>query len=391
MRFVETGQPCPTGRWRRCPVCFERMHPKQLMSALFQPVCTIKEGDDLEMTLLLRPAGSIDAMPLEETAEPSITRLSPFRKITRLPRTVIQREILEMEVADLQAQLVSVDEIEDVTGEHAQSIRVALQMAQDRLDVFIKHQPLPTLADDSDCTTSSSSSSSSPNLAASSSKVSPSLSIFSQPVYLHQSTDGQPVFLHPLMIKMLKRAFHSYSQLPVRLKCPLVELEVGVMSEEGRKRWKHLAHLPLGCQFALAEVDLSGVIPRSIMTEFKPDLDLRERQRRARKRREQEAEEEVVEIEVQQPYSLPVETAIDEPELFELDPSSWTTVKPSLAGFARVTATGTTLTMNDEDFPSLPSADSTSTVGSSSSAKKKKERMTSKNKIVIAGNAPRLN
>lgn len=113
-------------------------------------------------------------------------------------------------------------------------------------------------------------------------------------IWFHQAADGQQLFLHPLTIKILKRLCGSYALLPPRLSAPLLEIDWHrIEAHSGvRKRLKHLAHLPVGTHYGLAELDLAGIVPPAWLAEggeFGRECLARARER-AQRRREEEAQ-----------------------------------------------------------------------------------------------------
>ena len=50
--------------------------------------------------------------------------------------------------------------------------------------------------------------------------------------------------------------YGSWEKCPQVVSAKIVEIEQYVMTEEERKRSRHLNHLPLMCQFVLCELDL---------------------------------------------------------------------------------------------------------------------------------------
>lgn len=86
-------------------------------------------------------------------------------------------------------------------------------------------------------------------------------------------------------------------------KCPhvihgkIIEKEGGSMTERLRKRLRYLQHLPLSCQFEVAEINLAAYVSDAVLHCFKEQIEVRikRRNRRAReeRRREKKIDEEV--------------------------------------------------------------------------------------------------
>lgn len=73
----------------------------------------------------------------------------------------------------------------------------------------------------------------------------------------------------------------------------VLEIERHVMNEYTRKKYRFLSHLPLGCEFALCELDLSSLLSKRTLEEFRGELanrkDARIRQKKHELKEEREA------------------------------------------------------------------------------------------------------
>nr|CAG8544617.1 3296_t:CDS:10 [Entrophospora candida] len=86
--------------------------------------------------------------------------------------------------------------------------------------------------------------------------------------YFYQSEDGQNVYLHPLDIRILKYEFGTYEQFPNEISFRVISVDESTMTEELRKKFKYLGHLPLSCDVTFLEVDLKGVVSDSTLKIF---------------------------------------------------------------------------------------------------------------------------
>lgn len=68
--------------------------------------------------------------------------------------------------------------------------------------------------------------------------------------------DGQHIYLHTINVRMLEQSFGSLEHCPPTLTGRIIEKESGSMTEELRKRFRCLQHLPVTCQFEVAEIQL---------------------------------------------------------------------------------------------------------------------------------------
>ena len=78
--------------------------------------------------------------------------------------------------------------------------------------------------------------------------------------------------------------------LPLTLEAPVVELERHTQDEDTRRRAAHLRHLPLTTQYAIAELDMTNLVPAETLREHGEELRRREACRRKRADGERKAE-----------------------------------------------------------------------------------------------------
>eukprot|EP00871_Galdieria_phlegrea_P004329 jgi/Galph1/4898/GphlegSOOS_G3592.1 len=104
--------------------------------------------------------------------------------------------------------------------------------------------------------------------------------------FLFQAESGQDVYLHPINVKCLLSYYEHLCFAPHLISGRVVELEHLNMTEELRKRFRFLSHLPVGCEFCFIELDLSEVLPAEILAKFSKVLKQRMKDR---KQREEEA------------------------------------------------------------------------------------------------------
>lgn len=106
--------------------------------------------------------------------------------------------------------------------------------------------------------------------------------------YFYQAADGQHIYLHSLNVRMLERGFGSLENCPQRLRGRVLEKEAGSMTLELRKRLRCFQHLPLACQFEVAEIQLEPpLVSKETMNHFRDQLEYRHRRRQKRAREEQ--------------------------------------------------------------------------------------------------------
>lgn len=109
---------------------------------------------------------------------------------------------------------------------------------------------------------------------------------------------GLNIFLHPLNFSMLAKEFGTEMEFwPRYLSLRVIDKEYYSASEESRKRWKFLRHLPLSTPFTVVEVDLSEFVSEEVMTEFASQIDYRKTRRTQRAKEEKKMEKIIAERE----------------------------------------------------------------------------------------------
>ena len=70
------------------------------------------------------------------------------------------------------------------------------------------------------------------------------------------ASDGQHLYLHPVNAKCMIRQYGSLENGPEEIEARLVQMDQMSMTEEIRRRFRYLNHLPITCEFALCELAL---------------------------------------------------------------------------------------------------------------------------------------
>lgn len=112
------------------------------------------------------------------------------------------------------------------------------------------------------------------------------------------ASDGQHIYLHPVNVEMLVHTYGSLEYSPRTLTGKIVEKEGGSMTEDIRKRYRYLQHLPVTCQFEVAEIHLKPpVISKETFDQFKDKLDTRRKRRQLKAKDEKRREKRIAEEE----------------------------------------------------------------------------------------------
>jgi hypothetical protein len=87
------------------------------------------------------------------------------------------------------------------------------------------------------------------------------------------AADGQHIYLHALNVRMLEHCYGSLELCPPTLTGRIIEKESGSMTEELRRRLRYLQHLPITCQFEVAELQLKPpIVSKETLDYFQGEL-----------------------------------------------------------------------------------------------------------------------
>ncbi|XP_064619282.1 E3 ubiquitin-protein ligase RNF10-like [Lineus longissimus] len=109
-----------------------------------------------------------------------------------------------------------------------------------------------------------------------------------QAFYFYQAADGQHVYMHSINARCLLKQYGSLEHCPDTITARIEALEGISMTQELRQRLRYLNHLPLTCEFRVAELRLKPpLVSRDTLAHFQAEFDKRrhERQRKARDER----------------------------------------------------------------------------------------------------------
>ncbi|KAF2146349.1 uncharacterized protein K452DRAFT_243104 [Aplosporella prunicola CBS 121167] len=97
-------------------------------------------------------------------------------------------------------------------------------------------------------------------------------------------------YLSPLDIRILKAAFGSFASFPSTILPRVERVSTGhVVDDELRKRTKYLAHLPYGCEIGFLECDWTDTVTPEILETFKPEIERRRKRNQDKEAREEKA------------------------------------------------------------------------------------------------------
>lgn len=100
-------------------------------------------------------------------------------------------------------------------------------------------------------------------------------------VYFYQSNDGQRIFICGLNNRCLTSEYSSMNKCPSVIRAKIISNDSLFMTEENRKRFKYLSHLPLHSEFKIVELDLNdeNYLSAKTVSLFRDELDERRRMR----------------------------------------------------------------------------------------------------------------
>lgn len=97
-------------------------------------------------------------------------------------------------------------------------------------------------------------------------------------------------YLSPLDIRILKAAFGNFASFPATILPRVEHVSTGhVVDDELRKRTKYLAHLPYGCEVGFLECDWTDTVSPEVLERFKPEIERRRKKHTEKETREEKA------------------------------------------------------------------------------------------------------
>lgn len=312
--------------WRKCPICYEAVHKHDLRSVIAIAHTQLSVGEEVTMLLMKRERGSLVALPVGQCGiRPTSQLLSVSetavdtvhsKLLLATPREVMS--IVDHERQELEKQLSEEENcpetcfIEQAIGllgeRHAE---LASKLVSEELELCSNYKPavyscVGEAAGQQTLRSRYESMSSDDGNAAFSVEDleihqlnvgqlgSPPLKHF----YFYQAADGQHIYLHALNVRMLEHCYGSLEHCPPVVTGRIVEKESGSMTEELRRRLRYLQHLPVTCQFEVAEIQLKPpIVTKETLEHFRDQMDVRRRKRQRRARDEKRREKKIMEEE----------------------------------------------------------------------------------------------
>ncbi|XP_014240092.1 RING finger protein 10 isoform X1 [Cimex lectularius] len=337
--------------WRKCPICYEAIHNKDLKSVECVERNSYTVGKNITLQLMKREKGSLIAVPVNEFPARSnlpILDLSEKNLVTVYSKLLLAQrsdidEIINKEKSQLEEQLKEFkgqpelcfieQALENLnqrilslgnkvtSASEAQPVDVQTENSKEGNSVsepaydYFENQPLSNEQRQSESidemgaadkwdekiknTNQSESVGSEYNNELTVADLEFENPTSAQPTkffYFYQAIDGQEIYLHSINLRMLEKSYGSLEHCPVTIQGKIVEKEVGSMTRELRKRLKYLQHVPITCQFEVVELNLHmPLILKEVLEEFHEQLETRKKRRQRQARAERKREKMIAE------------------------------------------------------------------------------------------------
>ncbi|XP_015434726.1 PREDICTED: RING finger protein 10 [Dufourea novaeangliae] len=311
--------------WRKCPICYELIQKSDLKSVTEIMQSPLNSGDIVTLRLMRRERGSLLAVPVGSVTQnptnffPAADAISKdvYSKLlianTNDIMSVIEGERvqLKLEMSDnpdspencyIEEALNELSEREEelLQGNKSTSeMNTALITKEQGNDTEKQElQDYEEISNVSDKKDLKSLDEESIKITENSSGSLQSTSSVQKFFYFYQADDGQHLYLHAMNVKMLEKQYGSLENSPHVIKGKLLEKEGGIFTEDLRRRLRYLCHLPLTCQFEIAEIDLKPpIVSEQVLSSFQDQLALRHKRRKQRELEERKREKKITEEE----------------------------------------------------------------------------------------------
>lgn len=310
--------------WHKCPICYELIQKSDLKSVTEITQTTLNLGDIITLrlmrrekgTLLAVPVGSVnqnptnffpaaDAMSNEVYSKLLVADTDHVMNIINCERVQLKLEMLDNpdspENCYIEQALNELSKREEELVNKIRSKSEADATAQKEDNVTEDQQSFQHESENREEIINVVNEKEIKNDEASSkiiesSNISQSTSGVQKFFYFYQADDGQHLYLHAMNVKMLELQYGSLENSPHIIEGKLLEKEGGSLTEDLRRRLRYLCHLPLTCQFELAEIDLKPpIVSQEVLTSFRDQLVLRQKRRQQREREERKREKKITE------------------------------------------------------------------------------------------------
>jgi hypothetical protein len=341
-------------RSKKCPLCFDTVYITETRPVRWytgQEGEPPREGGDVVLRLVVRPAGSTLAMPRdgadalgkdEDIPWHFAAEVMDYARVMRGGEDYMleqfAQEIAKLEQQGKEDEVMFGEDNMEWTRKAIRSIRESQEkvkgignppeMPSKPAESKIKRSPIAYNQDDNtipemytiqnasksgqDFTSISTASENAPNephqqrtssMSSHSSRVSLGVpatlaEIRNRQHHEQQNTPSEYFFyqallhyyLSPLDIRILKVAFGNFGNFPTAILPRVEHVSTGhVVDDELRKRTKYLAHLPYGCEVGFLECDWTDTVSAEVLERFKPEIEKRRKKHTEKETREEKA------------------------------------------------------------------------------------------------------
>ncbi|XP_046744972.1 RING finger protein 10 [Diprion similis] len=314
--------------WRKCPICYEAIHKSDLKSVVQVTQKAWNVDDTVTLRLMRRERGSLLAVPVGDSFQASSP--TTFFTLQDDPNIIYSKLLLAdsnkiIDIIDCERVQLQLELAEDLESPENCFIEQALrELATREQQLFEKanncsldceatenkiEENIKEVQSENAVEVGEKESELSKDWACESGEIlvpcaQDSTSECQTPTalpkffYFYQADDGQHIYLHAMNVKMLELQYGSLENSPSTVTGKLLEKEAGSMTEELRRRLRYLYHLPLTCQFEIAEIELKPpIISKANLSVFNDQLETRKKRRQRHEREERKREKKIMEEE----------------------------------------------------------------------------------------------
>lgn len=311
--------------WRKCPICFEAVHPLDLRSVVVRKCAELAVGDVVELQLMCRAKDSLHVTQARSIAQMNqqpiqllhlfdANTLRAYSKVLLADPheilSIVERErqellhrrtddgadcpesiFIEQALALLQKrqdQVCATSRLRNgrlVASKSQQTKPLFLSPTDDMSSVVVGMQSLSIEVDqpeDSKFVIDASES----LLTLVDMQITPTV-YDADHYYFYQAADAQLVYMHSLNTRMLQAQWCELRCAPTRISGRILQKDSCSMTDVLRKRLKYLQHLPVGSQFEIVEIQLTddgnyGAVSNVVLDMFREEVESRARKRHRR-------------------------------------------------------------------------------------------------------------
>ncbi|XP_066247766.1 E3 ubiquitin-protein ligase RNF10 [Euwallacea similis] len=293
-------------QWRDCPICYEPLRKDDLKSVVVVLHKTFSVNDKLIFKLMKKPKGSLIAYPAnsEHQVENIVYNISHKTGANASMKLLSANTNNILDIIERESNELSKFLAENLDSPETCFIEEAIQLLEARRSEILNNQHVTKTANRILNKGTAASFKHQNNLGLSNAASAQTVKFH----YFYQAEDGQHMYLHGINAKMLEYTYGSLEFGPQTLQGRIVEKEGGSMTDELRRKLRYLDHLPVTCQFEVAEIELhQPVITKDAVDYFRDQIEARKkrRQRRANEERRREKQIQVEENRKIGKYDVP--------------------------------------------------------------------------------------